>query len=194
MKKGIGAFLRKERLEVGKTMEEIANFSGLSQPYISQIENEKRVPSIESLGKIIIAISKNVTIEKAGEPIPDMGFSFNSLEIEYYYQEQILAKATRYLTSEEAPELSDYLQYNDFITDLGDYTAFKNWRKAQKSREDSIEVVEIPPSHELKNDLTPIIEQSYKENIYKLDGYPLTKEEFQTLKTVLTGIIYLRKQ
>lgn len=196
MEKEIGQFLKKERLKTGKTMEEIANFSGLSQPYISQIENEKRAPSLDALSKIIIAISRNITIEKAGEPIKNEGYSFDSLEIEYHYQHQIAERAKPYLTTDESSILVKKLIRNDFCTEFikSKNTGLKNCSDSQ-----DLEQFEIFYSSTLselldqKTDLTPILKQSYKEYTYKLNGHPLTKEEFQTLKTVLAGIAYLRK-
>lgn len=46
------SFLREFRDETGITQGEISRATGISQPYLSQIENGERTPSSETLGKL----------------------------------------------------------------------------------------------------------------------------------------------
>lgn len=177
MKKGIGEFLKNERLEVGKTMEEVANFSGLSQPYISQIENEKRKPTVDTLARILIAISRNVTIDIDKTLLRKKDFYFNVKHDEYYHQLDMATSILKYLTDSEGSLLTEKLSINNLYENCIDDDDASQTKKIEQN-----------------TDLTPIIELSYKDIIYKLDGFPLTKEEFQALKTVLVGIIQLRNE
>lgn len=52
----IGASIRRWRLDAGLTLVSLADRSGLSQPFLSQVENGKATPSIDSLYRIATAL------------------------------------------------------------------------------------------------------------------------------------------
>lgn len=55
--KTIGAIIREVRLSKGLTLMELAKLSGVSNPFISQIENDKHKPSLESLDALAKALN-----------------------------------------------------------------------------------------------------------------------------------------
>lgn len=57
----IGERIRKFRLEKGISTSILAQMTGLSQQYISLIENEKTTPSLKSLYKIAVALGTNLS-------------------------------------------------------------------------------------------------------------------------------------
>ena len=53
----VGATIRERRLAAGLTLVELAERSGLSQPFLSQVENGRAHPSMESLYRIASALA-----------------------------------------------------------------------------------------------------------------------------------------
>lgn len=66
--KNIGAYLKSRRKEKGFTLTELAAKSGVSHPYISQIENGKFIPSPEILSRLAphLEMSRADLMVKAG--------------------------------------------------------------------------------------------------------------------------------
>ena len=61
---GLGAAIREKRHGVGKTLTEIAELTGISQSYLSQIERgEVTNPTIEVLFRILSALGENLLLE-----------------------------------------------------------------------------------------------------------------------------------
>ena len=61
---GLGAAIREKRHGVGKTLTEIAELTGISQSYLSQIERgEVTNPTIEVLFRILLALGENLLLE-----------------------------------------------------------------------------------------------------------------------------------
>lgn len=52
----LGAAIRRRRLDAGLTLVQLAAKAGLSQPFLSQVENERAQPSMESLLRIARAL------------------------------------------------------------------------------------------------------------------------------------------
>ncbi len=52
----LGAEIRRRRLAAGHTLVQLAERSGLSQPFLSQVENDRARPSMESLARIARAL------------------------------------------------------------------------------------------------------------------------------------------
>lgn len=48
----VGTRLRQIRKSQGRTLEYVSKVTGLSQPFISQLENDQKSPSLESLEKL----------------------------------------------------------------------------------------------------------------------------------------------
>lgn len=54
--RSLGAEIRRRRLDAGLTLVQLAERSGLSQPFLSQVENERSQPSMTSLVRIAQAL------------------------------------------------------------------------------------------------------------------------------------------
>ena len=52
----LGSALRKRRQAAGMTMQELADLCGLSQPFLSQIENSRAMPSLFALHRVAKAL------------------------------------------------------------------------------------------------------------------------------------------
>ncbi|CAB4558706.1 MAG: helix-turn-helix domain-containing protein [Actinomycetes bacterium] len=52
----LGAEIRRRRLDAGLTLVQLADLARLSQPFLSQIENERAQPSMDSLARIARAL------------------------------------------------------------------------------------------------------------------------------------------
>ena len=60
----MGAAIREKRHRVGKTLTEVAEITGISQSYLSQIERgEVTNPTIEVLFRILSALGENLLLE-----------------------------------------------------------------------------------------------------------------------------------
>ena len=67
LEKTIAQRIRKWRLDKGWTLEKLANITGLSKSYLSQLENCEKNPPITTLAKIAFGLGKNVTTLISGE-------------------------------------------------------------------------------------------------------------------------------
>jgi transcriptional regulator with XRE-family HTH domain len=73
-----GAFLRRLRTSRGLSQPELAAVSGIDQPNISAIENGRRVPSVETLNRLVVACGYELAAV-AGDrivhlPLPRVGW------------------------------------------------------------------------------------------------------------------------
>ena len=75
----IGAYLKKYRTEGNVTTKRLAEYLKVSQSYVSQIENEKKIPSVKKLFEITECIAKCSIKEKCEQH----GLNPEEYEIEY---------------------------------------------------------------------------------------------------------------
>lgn len=73
-----GAFIRSLRTARGMSQSDLAEVSGIPQPNISAIERDRRLPSIDSLNRLIVACGFELAAV-AGEkvvhcPLPEVGW------------------------------------------------------------------------------------------------------------------------
>lgn len=73
-----GAFVRSIRLARGMSQNELAAVSGIPQPNISAIEHDRRLPSADSLNRLLVACGFELAAV-AGErrihcPLPEVGW------------------------------------------------------------------------------------------------------------------------
>ncbi|MBC6165746.1 helix-turn-helix transcriptional regulator [Listeria booriae] len=57
----IGAYLKKLRQGKGMTLRQLEKKSGISNSYISQIENKNKIPTIEAINKLAYALGESST-------------------------------------------------------------------------------------------------------------------------------------
>ena len=81
----IGAYLKKYRTEGNVTTKRLAEYLKVSQSYVSQIENEKKIPSVKKLFEITECIAACSIKEKCEQD----GLEFD----EYYIRYQELASS-----------------------------------------------------------------------------------------------------
>lgn len=85
----IGSILRFTRLskEIGLTLSDLAKKTGLSQPYLSMIENGKKTPTVETLFKIIEVLAENGKNKQDNDDDLDSADKYFST---IYFSEQIV--------------------------------------------------------------------------------------------------------
>lgn len=66
---GLGASIREHRLAHELTLVALAERSGLSQPFLSQVENERAAPSMDSLVRIAAALGTTPQALFGGPPV-----------------------------------------------------------------------------------------------------------------------------
>ncbi|MGE6376571.1 helix-turn-helix domain-containing protein [Peribacillus muralis] len=66
-KKTLGKIIQGKRKELGKTQSRLAKETDLSRNYISDIENGRYTPSIDSLTKIAISLGLDLNVIKMTE-------------------------------------------------------------------------------------------------------------------------------
>jgi transcriptional regulator with XRE-family HTH domain len=53
---GLGARIRKRRLQLGMTLQDLAEATGLTKSFVSQVERGRNSPSISTLRSISVAL------------------------------------------------------------------------------------------------------------------------------------------
>lgn len=64
-----GAFIRQVRQSRGLSQRELAEVSGISQPNISAMENDHRLPSVDTLSRLLVACGYELAAVAAGQVI-----------------------------------------------------------------------------------------------------------------------------
>ncbi len=69
----LGASIRQRRHETGKTMSQVARETGISQPYLSQIERgEVTNPTVETVFRILEALDQDLLLRGSRRPTPQI--------------------------------------------------------------------------------------------------------------------------
>ncbi|EMF0269832.1 helix-turn-helix transcriptional regulator, partial [Enterococcus hirae] len=58
---GLGSFIKETRLgcfDRNVTLNDVSKHSGISQPYLSMVENEKKIPTVKTFFKIIETLAR----------------------------------------------------------------------------------------------------------------------------------------
>ena len=169
----LGEELKYQRELTNKTMKQLADLTGLSQSFISQIENNKRKPSYEAMYKIISSLSRDIPNDLV---VMDPEINWDQEDIEDQYRMLLYAKFSDYLTSEDrrmlyntliASNIKDSLEESSYVTDL---------------------------MHR-SSDLSQILDFTFNEShTFYLDSKSLSKSEFNKIKTLLKGIRLEREE
>ena len=84
----VGATIRERRLAAGLTLVELAERSGLSQPFLSQVENGRAHPSMESLYRIASALGNRSIAFLGNHGIVVVGADVHDTYNKMYYLER----------------------------------------------------------------------------------------------------------
>lgn len=173
----IGAYLKKYRTEGNVTTKSLAEELKVSQSYISQIENEKKIPSVNKLFKITESIALCSIKEKCEQD------GLNS--VEYYIESQILASS--YISEiikninldsihndKEKQILKDLIEFNDKTSSLP-------W-VSSTYKDISHDIIN---GENIKINLDYIFRKNVKITI---DGQALTTEDLTSLQILIEGI------
>lgn len=134
----IGNFIRNIRTAQKIRVADIADFCGVSQPYITNVENEKRIPTVEMFFNIIEAIASQYPVTDEILDSFDLGSyiktefedtdDYNNYEI---YEDPIHAK-----------ELVTSFWIESFLFDFLDYSGYYDFYKIfNNDKEKAIEEV-----------------------------------------------------
>lgn len=66
-KKTLGSIIKQKRNEAGMTQDQLSSATNLSRNYISDIENGRYMPSLNSLSKIAICLDIDLNVLKMTE-------------------------------------------------------------------------------------------------------------------------------
>jgi transcriptional regulator with XRE-family HTH domain len=66
-KKALGKIIKRKRNEIGMTQDQLSSATRLSRNYISDIENGRYMPSINSLSKIAVCLNMDLNLLKMTE-------------------------------------------------------------------------------------------------------------------------------
>ena len=173
----IGAYLKKYRTEGNVTTKRLAEYLKVSQSYVSQIENEKKIPSVKRLFEITECIAACSIKEKCEQD------GLNSEE--YYIEYQTLASS--YIdeiikninldsihNDKEKQMLKDLIEFNDKTSSLPWVsTTYKDISQ------------DIINGENIKINLDYIFRKNVKITI---DGQALTTEDLTALQILIEGI------
>ncbi|WP_449460354.1 helix-turn-helix domain-containing protein [Streptococcus suis] len=217
----IGAFLKEKRIKEKIRVHEIADICGVSQPYISNVENEKRTPTTEMFFSILNAIAllypitndivSAFNLKKEVKTDADEIEDYNNYEI---YQDPAYVKdcVVGYWENEFLIELMEQLDYYDLSDKLGEEEATSLLLNSISSSElpifqtilslkfDEKYVIGfnqyIPPKREFDTDVIDLnlldIDNMQKEGKVVLDGLKISKSDLTALRKVINGIRYDR--
>lgn len=171
----LGSILKKKREEINLNMSNLAEMSGLSQSYISQIENDKRKPTIESLVKIIRSLSANTPTMIKKEKIKEIDFE---------------------IPLKEGINVDDF-KYNFVL--LADFKEFLDEKKLSLILRDLTSTGEVEVynsvnlTYSIPIDLSYLMNSDYKDiGGILFESTAITKVEFESLKKLLQGFYYSR--
>lgn len=172
----IGAYLKKYRTEGNVTTKSLAEDLKVSQSYISQIENEKKIPSLTKLFEITESIASFSTKEKYEQN----GLGFD----EYYIAYQTLASS---YIDDIIKNINIDSVHNDKEKQLlKDLIELRNsesiFSKLQTYKDISQDIIN---GENIKINLDYIFRKNVKITI---DGQALTTEDLTALQILIEGI------
>ena len=217
----IGAFLKRIRIKEKIRVYDVADICGVSQPFISNVENEKRIPTTEMFFSILNALAllypitddvvTAFNLEKEIKTESEEVGDFNNYEI---YKDPAYVKDTvvSYWENEFLIELMEEFGYYDLSEELGQEEAtailLNNVPESERSifqtildlKFDEKHVIGfaqyIPPRKQSEIDLVDLslldVDSMLKEGKIILDGIKISKTDLIALRKVVNGIRYDR--
>jgi len=172
----IGAYLKKYRIEGDVTTKSLAEDLKVSQSYISQIENEKKIPSLTKLFEITESIASFSIKEKCEQD----GLEFD----EYYIRYQELASS---YIDDIIKNINVDSVHNDKEKQLlKDLIEFRNGESIFSKLETYKDISQdIISKKKIKINLDYIFRKNVKITI---DGQALTTEDLTALQILIEGI------
>ena len=168
----IGAYLKKYRIEGDVTTKSLAEDLKVSQSYISQIENEKKIPSLTKLFEITESIASFSIKEKCEQD----GLEFD----EYYIRYQELASS---YIDDIIKNINVDSVHNDKEKQLlKDLIEFRNGESIFSKLDISQDIIS---EKKIKINLDYIFRKNVKLTI---DGQALTTEDLTALQILIEGI------
>lgn len=172
----IGAYLKKYRIEGDVTTKSLAEDLKVSQSYISQIENEKKIPSLTKLFEITESIASFSIKEKCEQD----GLEFD----EYYIRYQELASSyiddiIKNINVDSVHNDKEKQLLKDLIELRNDESIFSKLETYKDISQDIISEKKI------KINLDYIFRKNVKITI---DGQALTTEDLTALQILIEGI------
>lgn len=217
----IGKFLKRIRTKERIRVYDVADICGVSQPFISNVENEKRIPTTEMFFSILNALASLYPItddvvtafnlEKEIKTELAEVDDFNNYEI---YEDPAYVKdlVVGYWENEFLIELMEEFGYYDLSDELGQEEASSILLNSVSESERPIfqtildlKIDEkyaigfdqyIPPRKQSDTDLIDLslldIDSMLKEGKIILDGIKISKSDLIALRKVVNGIRYDR--
>lgn len=152
----IGKFIRKLRKEKGYTIVELSKLSGVSNPYISQIENDKFKPSPEILEKLskVLDASYLELLKKAGY-----------ISTDFLEKEQKLKSLRNELNSnledlKALEDLNNIGEYTDLIKQLKERNLIIEHKISKLSQEQVVEITNSQSNTKEMIDLEEILKSN----------------------------------
>ena len=172
----IGAYLKKYRIEGDVTTKSLAEDLKVSQSYISQIENEKKIPSLTKLFEITESIASFSIKEKCEQE----GLEFG----EYYIRYQELASSyiddiIKNINVDSVHNDKEKQLLKDLIELRNDKSIFSKLKTYKDISQDII------TGENIKINLDYIFRKNVKITI---DGQALTTEDLTALQILIEGI------
>ena len=172
----IGAYLKKYRIEGDVTTKSLAEDLKVSQSYISQIENEKKIPSLTKLFEITESIASFSIKEKCEQD----GLEFD----EYYIRYQELASSyiddiIKNINVDSVHNDKEKQLLKDLIELRNDESIFSKLETYKDISQDIIS------DKKIKINLDYIFRKNVKITI---DGQALTTEDLTALQILIEGI------
>lgn len=136
----IGNYIKEIRSIHNIKVVELANVVGVSQPYISNIENEKRFPTVELFFRIIYSLAElspfNYDVQRELEDSIDqekkVDFYIADTLGEFWdlYHNEIIENLNSYLDYDEEP-ITNFEEFKEYISNwnLDDMTVFPEYEK-----------------------------------------------------------------
>ena len=169
----IGAYLKKYRTEGNVTTKRLAEYLKVSQSYVSQIENEKKIPSVRRLFEIT-ACSIKEKCEQDGLNSEEYYIEYQTLASSYIDEIIKNINLDSIHNDKEKQMLKDLIEFNDKTSSLPWVsTTYKDISQ------------DIINGKNIKINLDYIFRKNVKITI---DGQALTTEDLTALQILIEGI------
>ncbi|MGO2082471.1 helix-turn-helix domain-containing protein [Vagococcus sp.] len=203
----IGEVIETRRVNFAEmTLTELANKTGVSQPYLSMIENNKKIPSYKTLFKIIEELAKKESLIFTSPEIVDedgmleIGELHQAKDIVY---ELLNSISNELLTTERVPSENLNDKELKLFHILDDYfNQFKNGNIMYPSEyvnnpignsEQTRNINSLIYTSNFSLDLELLFYDDINKNLkLTLDSSPLSNDEKEMIKNTLNGIRYSR--
>lgn len=199
---GLGSFIKETRLgcfDRNVTLNDVSKHSGISQPYLSMVENEKKIPTVKTFFKIIETLARfgdNLYLGELDQEynwVSWIRIILDNFLDEFSYEYKGNTMPNQNLSEQEQSIIEAIIQYREYDLDISPTEYLKQLKRQAQTSEYISDINRSVKYQKHKLDLNIFFNDTTLKNLdLLLDDLPISKIELEIIRNGLNGIRYTR--